>query len=122
MPRTETYDFFFRPEGRKFSKDNVVSVTMVAVAGLTLQEALVAALDARILPKGSHRSGCFQVQTDRGIFQSAKDSRIDLSTPRKAANVFFASWEAMEANELSGGTGCPTECGTALESTGVRWF
>ena len=119
---TETYHFFFRPEGKNFSKAVINMAEMVAAPGLSLQEALEAALEGRIIPKGSHRSGCFQVQCDRGIWTSAADSRMDLSTPRKAAKVWFASWDAMEADEVAGGTGCPTECGEALESTGRCWF
>ena len=119
---TETYSFIARREGKNFNKDNHNAVSVVMAAGLTLQEALEEAFAARVIGKGSHRSGVFQVQCDRGVWVSTKDARIDLSTPRKAKVVYFASWEEMEADEVAGGTGYAEDCGSPVETTGRTWF
>jgi len=98
---TETYDLFDRPEGKNFDVENFRVATMVAAAGLTLSEVLTEARSRGVVGTGSARSGVFQVQCDRGIWNHVSDSRIDLSTPAKAAKVVFASWEDLEAAELA---------------------
>jgi hypothetical protein len=112
---TARYDLFDRAEGRNFSLDNEKRAhTMVGPAGITLAEIIELARANGVIGKGSARSGVSEVHTPDGIYITTDDKRIDLSTPRKAAKVLFASWEAMEADEVAGGTGDAADCGVSL--------
>ena len=73
------------------------SVVMWLPEGTSLEAALNAYYSAG-WPKGSHRSGVSEVQTDAGIYEQKDGNRIDLSTPRKAAKVFFKTWAELDAN------------------------
>ena len=105
--KTERYDFFYRTENKNFDPSNTFYMILELPAGLTVGQALEMARDAGItapqrpLAKGSHRSGCFEVQCDRGVWQHVDSKKIDVSTPRKAANVQWRTWEQIEAEELA---------------------
>ena len=45
------------------------------------------------LPKGSSRCGCFEIQTDAGIWSSSTGGRLS------KANASFSTWEQLEAAE-----------------------
>lgn len=117
MTATETYTFIFRSEGKNFDPMVQDSVNVDLPAGLDLQTALETARSNGLIGKGSHRSGCFEVWCDRGIWTSTVSKRIDLSTDRKAAKVVFASWDDMDATDMDA-----ADCGTPVESTGRTWF
>lgn len=91
------WDFFFRHESN--SKDITEAAASYAVMDLPLStplaDAIAAAIDALLIPQGSARSGCFEVQNDAGIFSHENARRIDLSTPRKAAKVSFKTWDEL---------------------------
>lgn len=42
------------------------------------------------LPKGSHRAGCFEIQTDDGIWQSSNGKRLN------SKNASFHTWNELE--------------------------
>ena len=96
---TERHDFFFRAESNRVDPRTVPARTLSLELPrhTALADALTAALDAG-MPKGSHRTGCFEVQTGQGIWQQTDGNRIDLTTPRKAAKVEFTSWEELDSN------------------------
>lgn len=119
---TENYTILLRAEGKNFSMDDCRAQDFTAAAGLSLQEVLEAAHAAKVIGAGSARSGAFEIQTDRGIWMTTNSRRFDLSTPAKAARVFWATWEVIEADELAGGDGCPSRVGEAVESTGRVWW
>lgn len=91
------WDFFFRAESNRRDPKSVPAhyISLVLPDDLPLAEALEAARKAG-MPKGSHRTGCFEVQSPLGIYSHVANARIDLSTPRKAAKVRFLSWDAEE--------------------------
>ena len=104
------FDFFFRAETSKASLKGMTYVEywtergskMISVdlpADTTLAEAMIAGRAAGV-PKGSHRSGCFQVQTDLGIYSSTHEfgRRID---PNRPSTFTFSTWEQLEAEELA---------------------
>ncbi len=93
------WDFFDRPENKNFDPDNVRCVMLNIPADYTLREALEYARATRNLGSGTHRSGCFEVQNDLGIFRQVDGNKIDLSTPAKAAKVTFKTWEQLEREE-----------------------
>jgi hypothetical protein len=104
--------FIARTEGKNFNQDDHVHYAFSAEEiGITAEdleeagpiEALRMALETAYsmgLPKGSHRSGCFQVQSEFGIWSQKNEKRIDLSTDKKAALVSFKTWEQMEQEEM----------------------
>ena len=119
--KTEMYDFFYRTETTSFDKTKQkCSVSIELEAGLSLFEALRQAYMSNKLGSGTGRSGCSEVHCDRGIWIHTNDSRIDVSTDRRAAKTVFASWDAMEADELNGGSGDAVDCGTPEVAAG-KW-
>jgi len=109
-PATIRFDFFFRAEtnprnlkGKTYREywtaRGAKSLFLDLPEDTTLGEALTAARAAG-LPKGSHRSGCFEVQSGLGIFQSTHEfgTRID---PARACTFTFRTWAQLEAEELS---------------------
>lgn len=94
------HDFYYRRESNRHHPKDVpaVCLTLDLADETTLPEALCAALAAG-MSKGTHRSGCFEVQTDRGIWSQRDGNRIDLSTTRKVALTTFKTWEQLEAEE-----------------------
>lgn len=97
-----SWDFFFRAESNRVDPRSLpaFSITLELAANMNLEDALAAARAAG-MPKGSYRTGCFEVQNDLGIWEHATASKIDLSTPRKAAKVSFRTWDQVEADELA---------------------
>ena len=91
---TTRAQFFHRTEKTHFSKlapaDAVYEFD--APADATLQQLLAIAYAAR-MPKGSARAGCFEVQTDAGVWSSPTGGRLN---PRTAT---FKSWDELEAEE-----------------------
>lgn len=85
-------DWFHRPENKHFSKDRVKVFGFEAPAGSILEQLLAAGYDAGI-PKGSHRGGVFEIQTDEGIWSSPSNSRL---LPGAAV---FKTWEQLEQEE-----------------------
>jgi hypothetical protein len=92
----ERYDLFDRPENKNFDPNNIRVATMVAPAGLGIQQVLTLARQRGIVGKGSARSGVFQVQCDRGIWGQVSDRRMEFATAAKAAKVTWVSWEDMD--------------------------
>ena len=111
QPATETYTFLFRKENKNFNYDNVFYANVELAAGLDCFEAIAAALAKGAITKGSHRSGTFEVQCDRGIWVQTKARKINAARP---SLVRWASWEDMEADEEAGGTGFAVDCGVAM--------
>ena len=96
---TATAVLCYRPENKNFDADNIISVAIEVSSDWSLSEILATAIANVAVPKGSARSGVFQVQTVEGIFAHVNERKIDLSSDRKAAKVLFASWAAMAAFE-----------------------
>jgi hypothetical protein len=95
------WDFFIRTETNhrtwaehKERPANCYSLSFPT--GTTLAAALEFAR-ANGMPQGTHRSGCFEVQTPEGIYSHVNDCKIDLSTPAKAAKVIFTTWAELDA-------------------------
>ena len=51
---------------------------------------------------GNHLFGVFEVQNEEGVYQQIDGKRIELDTPRKAAQTVFTSWKEMEDAEDAG--------------------
>jgi hypothetical protein len=110
--RRDLWFFFQRCEGKNFDSENHVHYEFDALdVGITAEdleevgpiECLRLALEfawASGMPKGSHRSGCFQVQSAFGIWRQVEGNRFDCSTPRKAAKIQFKTWDQLEQEEL----------------------
>jgi hypothetical protein len=100
------WDFFWYPEtnARPWAEQverGANRMAMLLPNNTDIKDALAMAR-ANGMPKGSQRSGCFEVQNDNGIWQREGAGRMDFSTPRKAAKVRFTSWDELEAKELAG--------------------
>lgn len=67
-------------------------------AGTTLGAALLYMWSIR-MPKSSARAGCYEVQTPDGIFSQVNESRMDLTTARRAAKIIGKTWEQLEAED-----------------------
>ena len=100
------WDFIWRTENKcaekVFSDENLREARILLPKHWTAADALLfgrSAASGFALPKGTHRSGIFQIQNDLGIWSQQDDRRIDFTTPRKAAKVSFQTWEEMEAAE-----------------------
>lgn len=92
------WDFFFRAErrsGGEPKKQNARCVSIELPNDTELDEAIRLARAAGA-PKGSHRTGIFEVQNDLGIWEHVDGNRIDLSTPRKTAKVIFRTWDELD--------------------------
>jgi len=92
------YTFFTRPEG---NLDKVREHQIDLPATWTVEEAYAHAVATRVCPKGSHRSGCFEIQVfggvADGVYSHNNLKRIDFSTPRKAAKVTYQTWDQFDA-------------------------
>ncbi len=75
------------------------AVTVELFAGYTIDEALDAARNLGLFGTGSNRSGCFEVQCDRGIWTHVRGYR-NLGKA-KAADIVFKTWDEMEAEEFA---------------------
>ena len=96
----EIWTFFFRRENNRHHPKSVPAVYLnVDVPNGTTVEAGLALARAAGMPHGSHRAGCFEVQTDRGIHSQIDGNRMDFSTPTKRAKVVFKSWKKLEAED-----------------------
>jgi len=97
------FDFFFRMEGKNFNRDDVHYLTLdldLEAEDLEelgweafLTEALTQAW-AEGMSKGSHRSGCFEVQCDLGIFAHKDQNKIN---PDNLSKVTFKTWDELDA-------------------------
>jgi hypothetical protein len=101
---TQVWDFFFTAERNKtalagttwdaYWKTNPAAVriaTLELAAGTTFRDALEAAHAAGV-PRGSNRSGIFEVQNDNdGIWTHRRGYRNLTKSPAK--NVVFTSWD-----------------------------
>ena len=65
------------------------------VEGDTVEE-LLAAAQAQGMPKGSSRSGCFEIQCEAGIWQRRDGRQWGKLT---SANAVLKTWEQLEAEE-----------------------
>lgn len=94
------YDFFYRRQNndtaKMFSADNVRCLTLTLTDDLSIADAITAAL-AGGMSKGSFQSGCFEVQTDSGIWARI-DGKSITHAPHKA---IFRTWEQIEHEEKS---------------------
>lgn len=91
------WDFFFRRETNhrpwaEQVKRPASVVTVVLPHATTIEDAILAARAAG-MPKGSSRSGCFEIQNDMGIWSSKTGGRIN---PKTAS---FKTWEQIEEEE-----------------------
>jgi hypothetical protein len=97
-----TWDFFFRRENNSRSVEAVAAscISLDLPLNTPLHDALALAHDAG-LSLGSFRTGCFEIQTDAGIFAQVNGKRIELGTKGRAAKTTFKTWEQIEADELA---------------------
>jgi len=104
------FDFFFRAEtnttnlkGRTYqqywSEREAKCLMLDLDAETTLEEALDTAR-AHGMPKGSHRSACFQIQTDLGIYDSTHEFGVRIN-PHRPETFTFKTWAELEAEELA---------------------
>jgi hypothetical protein len=75
------------------SEQNERCLTLHLEQGLGAEEALEIARELGAVPVGSNQSGCYQIQGPTGFWEHKKANKIDFSTPRKAANVLYTTWE-----------------------------
>lgn len=103
MAKTEMrWDFFYRHENNRVNPKELPAqyVTMYLPENVThASDAMAIAIEEGLLLKGSHRTGCFEIQNDLGIWSHVDGNRMDFSTPRKAAKVTFKTWEQLEAED-----------------------
>jgi hypothetical protein len=86
-------DWFHRTESTKFYNERPAQAFQVVVAkGASLAEILAAGYAAG-LPKGSARGGCFELQTDDGIWSSPTGGRMNPKT------AIFKTWDELDAEE-----------------------
>lgn len=86
------WDFFHR---RESNRRDVRSQPCVPYVFEIDTEDLKTALDYAYengMPRGSHRTGCVEVQNDQGVYSREDGNRIDMSTPRRAAKTNFEPW------------------------------
>lgn len=109
LPGAVSWDFYFHHEVNaaarkrgvtKPSQLNADCFSVMLPADTDIADAVETAIYFG-MPIGSNRSGCYQVQSDAGIWEQVDGNRMDFSTPRKAAKVEFKSWEQMEAEEAA---------------------
>jgi hypothetical protein len=94
MKHAARADLFHHTEKRHFDREAAEDRTfsVVVPADATLADILTAAYAAR-MPKGSARAGCYEVQTDAGVWSSPTRSRLNPNT------AIFRSWDDLEAEE-----------------------
>ena len=80
------HDFFHRTEG----KNSRVKVYVVDLPTADPVEALALAYERKIIPRGSHRRGCFEIQNDRGCWSHRDEKRLNFSKPEL---IEFTSFE-----------------------------
>lgn len=87
------FDFFWYAENNRVLPNTrpAKSVSVELPAGTPLDAALSAARSAG-LPKGSPRTGCFEVQCDEGLWRCDDGKRLD----RPTAQPHFTTWEDLE--------------------------
>lgn len=86
-------DWFHKTESRHFDPNQAgTPYQFEAPEEATLEEILDLGYELGI-PKGSARAGCFEIQTDKGIWQSHNGGRMD------PARATFKSWEQLEAED-----------------------
>lgn len=81
------YDFFHKTESN-CGRHQVKIFTMI-LPTRSAAEALQLAY-ANGLPKGSFRCGCFEIQSDEGIYSHKEDKRLDFNRPDKFT---FTPWD-----------------------------
>jgi len=90
-------DLFWRPMNTQWSLDTAsyASDTIKVPSNATLCEILGIARAQEAAGKGTHKTGVNEVQTDKGIYTSLKDTRMDPSTTRKMKNIIYRTWEEL---------------------------
>jgi hypothetical protein len=96
-----TWTLFFRAESNRHDPRERPAKYAIVTASTTscACDVLAMAIANHDVPKGSHRTGVFEMQNDLGIYSRDDLMRIDFSTPRRAAKVNFKTWEEMEREE-----------------------
>lgn len=95
-PEMMWIDWFHRTEKSKsFTKEAPADSAwrFQVPKGSTLEQILKHGYEVERLPKGSARGGCFEIQTDEGIWSSPTNSRLNPST------AIFKTWDELEAEE-----------------------
>jgi hypothetical protein len=97
---TMAWDFFWRlfNSRKKWDKWNIATARFNLPINTSLKEGLEIA-KKNGMPVGSHQSGCFEVQTDKGIYSRKDKMKIDVSTPRRERKVIFKTWDQLEEEE-----------------------
>lgn len=102
---TETmqWDFLYRTERTNFkafwAAHSACTKTAQLPVGWDAQAALEYMRANKKLGRGSSRSGCFEIQTDLGVWSQANGTAMRFDTPRKAAKVTYRTWEEIIAEE-----------------------
>jgi hypothetical protein len=101
-PEYTRWDFFFRlyhrNKERMLSDQNKSDLSIMLPPGTSLSDALGAAREAGG-PSGSHITGIYEIQNDKGIYWQIHDRKI---VPERTNKWRFRTWEEMEALELAG--------------------
>lgn len=101
-PEYTRWDFFFRlyhrNKERMLSDQNKSDLSIMLPPNTTLAEALVAAREAGA-PAGSHITGIYEIQNDKGMYWQVHDRKIVPERPKKYR---FRTWDEMEALEAAG--------------------
>ena len=93
---------FSRPQTRKWTIETAAEVyrEIWVKEDATLSEILIQAFSSKhSIPKGTSKTGVFEVQTDKGIYYSNVNRRLDPSTKQGLKNISFQSWEELQALE-----------------------
>lgn len=87
------YDFFWRTENKDkekvFSEENARQMRLVLPDDMELEELLEEAW-ANGMSKGSHRSGCYEIQGPDGMWLGKNQRKIN---PEKPSSFRFVTWE-----------------------------
>ena len=89
------FNFFMRREGKNFDTEDIHDMTLSLPSTSTISEALTAAWVAG-MSRGSQRSGCFQVQSDLGVWEHINEKAIRLS---RLDMVTFRTWQQIELDD-----------------------
>ena len=88
-------DLFWRPARREWDLETATyaSDEIEVPSDATLCEILGLARLAGKAGKGTSRTGVNEVQTDKGIYTSLTQTRMDPSTERKMKQIVYRTWE-----------------------------
>lgn len=93
------WDFFYRAENRRLPLPEKEATYELPANITTAQEALEYVWSKFMIPRGSQRSGCYQIQNDLGVWEQVNGKRMDFSTPAKATKVTFKTWKQLEKED-----------------------